>query len=52
MSEHEAKEVASAVVEWLYANGKISESVYGRMTIDGEGEDAEALAKVVMEIVN
>jgi len=52
MSEYEAKEVANAVVEWLYHNRKISESVYSRMTMDGEGEDAVALAQVVMETVN
>jgi hypothetical protein len=52
MSENEAKEIANAVVEWLYNNRKISEPVYGRMTMDGEGEDVTALAEVIMTLVN
>jgi len=49
MSEEMAKAIANAVVEWLYANGKIAEHVYGHMSMDGDGSDGEAIAKVIIE---
>lgn len=49
MSEQQAKEIANAVVEWLFDNSKIPASIHGRMTMDGEGEDVIALAKVVKD---
>lgn len=49
MSDNEAKDIANAVVDWLYNNGKIPESVYGKMTMDGDGADAEAIAQVIKQ---
>lgn len=49
MNDEQAKAIANAVVEWLYSNGKIAEHVYGRMSMDGDGPDVEALAAVVKQ---
>jgi len=52
MNEETAKAIANAVVEWLVSKGKISEQVYGRMSMDGDGPDVEALAAVVQQTYN
>jgi hypothetical protein len=51
MSDEEAKAIVYAVVEWLYDNGKIPEHIYGRMSMDGDGKDGEALRAVVKQAI-
>ena len=51
ITEEQAKLIGSAIVDWLYNNGKIADSVYGRMTMDGDGEDGKAIAHEILRVI-